>query len=200
MTTENYFGQKISFTFDNYNRLFDYATLKLSGIPAENLCTNYELALIKNIGFDLDLIMFDGSCWRLDSSKYNTFSNVERIISHELCITNEDVNNDLNNIKLPLFTLDYLKCKNYFAGINEAINNGSIMKYSITLFIEFCTPDDIIILKANEELKLSDIKLQFQFENATQDKIDLITESWAANNLTCDAFNTTLNDSTREGV
>lgn len=156
----NYFGKKETFLFNNtIDILYSNIELNILGIPIENLCINYQFCLIKNVGFNLNIIANDNSYYLIDSYKHNQLTSDYRFIENELSTPISQISFD-DEIVLPLFTTGYLKNKDYLLQLDFFIKNEIIKGYIIELIIEFCNLEDIIIY--NEEIDLSNAKLDYK--------------------------------------
>lgn len=158
----NYFGKKETFLLSNsIDMLYSNIELNILGIPIENLCINYQLCLIKNVGFNLDIIANDNSMYLIDSYKHNQLTSDYRLIENELSMPNFKISFD-DEIVLPLFTTGYLKNNDYLQNLDFVIKNEIIKGYTFELIIEFCNLEDIIIYNEKEEIDLSNAKLNFK--------------------------------------
>jgi len=158
----NYFGKTETILLNNsIDLLYSNIGLTISGLPVKNLCKNYQLYLIKSVGFDLSVISNDNSIYLIDSYKYNQLTSDYRFIEIELSTPNFQLCfND--RIILPLFTTGYLKNKDYLQNLDFSIKNEIIKGYTIELIIEFCNLEDIIIYNEKEEIDLSNAKLDYK--------------------------------------
>ncbi len=158
----NYFGKTETILLNNsIDLLYSNIELTISGLPVGNLCKNYQLCLIKSVGFDFSIISNDNSVYLIDSYKYNQLTSDYRLIENELSTPNTKIKFTDKNV-LPLFSETYLKEKDYLQNLEFSIKNEIIKGYTIELIIEFCNLEDIIIYNEKEEIDLSNAKLDYK--------------------------------------
>lgn len=154
----NCFGLIQTFNFSNScDTLYSDIELYLSGIDKKILCNNYELYLIKSVGFNTKIFPDVGEPLLIDSYEYNKYTSEERVIENEL-FGHKNSNNSV--IRLPLFSKNYLQTLNYLETLKLKKYCNVILGYSIELIIEFCEIKDIVM--SNDELNFNSANLSYK--------------------------------------
>lgn len=154
----NCFGLTHTFNFSNScDALYSDIELYLNSIDKKFLCNNYELYLIKSVGFNIKIFPDTGEPLLLDGYEHNKYTSEERVIENELFGYKNSYN---DKIQLPLFPKNYLQSLNYLETLKLKKYCNVISGYSVELIIEFCEIKDIVM--SNDELNFNSANLSYK--------------------------------------